>query len=50
MLAAENLAGVDIFVVDNLNAEVLAPGGNIGRVTIWSKAAIERLDNERLFL
>jgi len=28
----------------------LAPGGNIGRRTIWTKSAVEKLEKERLFL
>ena len=48
--AAKNVAGVDISSVKNLNVELLAPGGNPGRMTIWSKAAIDELNKERLFL
>lgn len=40
--AAENL-GLSVCRVDNLNVELLAPGGMPGRLTIWSKAAIEKL-------
>ncbi len=50
MLAAENLQGVEISVVNNLNAEMLAPGGDIGRTTVWSKSALEKLDKEKLFI
>lgn len=48
--SAKNVAGVDISSVKNLNLELLAPGGNPGRVTIWSKAAIDELSKEKLFL
>ena len=48
--AAKNVAGVDITSVRNLNVGLLAPGGNPGRVTIWSKAAIDELNNGNLFL
>jgi large subunit ribosomal protein L4e len=41
--AAKNL-GLDVCLVKNLNAEVLAPGGMPGRLTIWSKSAIEKLE------
>jgi len=41
--AARNLPGVDVCLVENLNAELLAPGGQPGRLTIWSKAAVEKL-------
>jgi len=50
MLAAENLHGVEVSVVNNLNAELLAPGGDIGRTTVWSKAALEKLSKEKLFI
>ncbi len=42
--AARNLPGVDVAVVKNLNAEMLAPGTHAGRLTLWSKSAIEQLD------
>jgi large subunit ribosomal protein L4e len=41
--AARNLPGVDVVDVNNLNAEILAPGGHLGRLTLWSEAAIEKL-------
>jgi large subunit ribosomal protein L4e len=50
VLATENLQGFDVSVVNNLNAELLAPGGNIGRRTIWTKSAVEKLEKEKLFL
>ena len=42
-LAARNLSGVDITDVANLNAELLAPGTHAGRLTVWTKSAIEQL-------
>ncbi|MDI6847471.1 MAG: 50S ribosomal protein L4, partial [Candidatus Bathyarchaeia archaeon] len=42
--AARNVPGVDIVTVDNLNAEILAPGTHPGRLTIWTSSAIERLN------
>jgi large subunit ribosomal protein L4e len=48
--SSKNVAGVDISSVKNLNVSLLAPGGNPGRVTIWSKAAIDELNNGNLFL
>jgi len=41
--AAKNLPGVDVCFVENLNVELLAPGGQPGRLTIWSNSAIEKL-------
>jgi len=42
--AARNLLGVDVSTVNNLNAELLAPGTHPGRLTIWTKSAFEKLD------
>jgi len=49
MSAARNLQGVDICIVKNLNAELLAPGTNAGRLTLWTDKAIEVMEKERLF-
>lgn len=40
---ARNIPGVDITTVSGLNAELLAPGGVPGRLTIWTEGAIARL-------
>jgi large subunit ribosomal protein L4e len=42
--AASNLPGVDVAMINNLNAEMLAPGTHPGRLTVWTNGAIERLD------
>ncbi len=42
--AARNLPGVDVTVLRNLNAELLAPGANPGRLVIWAKSAFTALD------
>ncbi|MFB6144635.1 MAG: 50S ribosomal protein L4 [Candidatus Nanohaloarchaea archaeon] len=47
--AASNLAGVDVSLVDQLNAEKLAPGTEPGRLVVWSEKAVERLDEEELY-
>jgi large subunit ribosomal protein L4e len=47
--AAPNVAGVEVVRVDNLNAELLAPGTNPGRITLFTESAIERLGKENLF-
>ena len=47
--AAGNLPGVDVSVVDQLNAEKLAPGAEAGRLVVWSEKSLERLDEEGLF-
>ncbi len=38
-----NLPGVDIVTPNELNAEILAPGTHAGRLTIFSKGAIEEI-------
>lgn len=47
--SARNILGVDIVTVESLNAELLAPGTQPGRLTLWTQGALERLDKERLF-
>ncbi|MCZ7392862.1 MAG: 50S ribosomal protein L4 [Candidatus Methanoperedens sp.] len=42
--AARNLAGVDIVILDQLNAELLAPGTHAGRLTIFTESAIAKLE------
>jgi large subunit ribosomal protein L4e len=42
--AAENLPGVDIAIVKNLNAELFAPGTHPGRLTVWTNSAIGKLN------
>ncbi|MFX1562693.1 MAG: 50S ribosomal protein L4 [Promethearchaeota archaeon] len=41
--AASNLPGTKVVYVTKLNAEILAPGTHPGRLTIWTKSAIEQL-------
>lgn len=43
--AFRNLPGVDIVSPKQLNTEVLAPGGDIGRLTLFSAKAFEELRN-----
>jgi len=42
--AAKNIPGVDAVTVNNLNAEILAPGAHPGRLTIWTRSAVEKLN------
>jgi len=44
MEAARNISGVEVATVNNLNAEILAPGTHPGRLTIWTNSAIGKLD------
>lgn len=47
--AAENIPGIDIVSVKNLNAAVLAPSAKPGRLTLFTDAAIEKITKEKLF-
>ncbi|MDP3918920.1 MAG: 50S ribosomal protein L4 [Nanoarchaeota archaeon] len=47
--AAQNMQGIDICNVKDLNAELLAPGTDAGRLTIWSDKAIELMEKEKLY-
>jgi large subunit ribosomal protein L4e len=42
--AANNIPGVQVTTVLNLNTEMLAPGTHPGRLTVWSNGAIEQLN------
>ena len=42
--AANNIPGVDVAKVNDLNAEMLAPGTHPGRLTLWTNSAIEQLN------
>ncbi len=48
--AADSLPGVETVSVKSLNAFLLSPGAQAGRLTIWTKGAIEVLGKERLFV
>lgn len=42
--AARNIPGVDVVAAKDLSAEDLAPGGDLGRLTVWTKAAVEAME------
>jgi large subunit ribosomal protein L4e len=48
--SASNIPGVDVVKVSNLNVELLAPGAEYGRLTLFTEGAMERLDKEKLFI
>ena len=50
MKAAVNIPGIEIKEVRNLNTELLAPGAEIGRATLFTKEAIEQMSKDSLFL
>ena len=41
--AAENIPGVEVALVADLNVEILAPGTHPGRLAVWTTSAIEKL-------
>ncbi|MGM5482875.1 MAG: 50S ribosomal protein L4 [Nanobdellota archaeon] len=47
--AARNVAGVNVVLVNKLNAKALAPNANIGRCCIFTKKALDKLAKENLF-
>ena len=44
--AGRNLPGVEVALMDGLNVELLAPGTHLGRLTVWSQSAIEKLNEK----
>jgi large subunit ribosomal protein L4e len=42
--AARNLPGMQVASVENLNAELLAPGTHPGRLTVWTSSALEKVE------
>ncbi|MBR9700842.1 50S ribosomal protein L4 [Candidatus Woesearchaeota archaeon] len=48
--AAANIPGAEVVPVEALNAETLAPGTHPGRLTLYTKSAMERLEKEGLFM
>jgi len=48
--AAANLVGIDVIVVKNINAALLAPAAEPARLTIWTKSALEVMEKEKLFI
>jgi len=47
--AVANIPGVDLTLVERINAELLAPGAHPGRLAVWSESAIKRLEEAKLF-
>jgi large subunit ribosomal protein L4e len=48
--AVNNIPGVSIVNIKNLNAEILCPGNCPRRSSLWTKEAIEILNKERLYM
>lgn len=50
MKSAKNIPGIDIIRIRSINAQLLAPGCSIGRLTLLTKSAVEKLDKDKLFI
>ncbi|MBI5635741.1 50S ribosomal protein L4, partial [Candidatus Micrarchaeota archaeon] len=48
--ACRNIPGVDFSKVGELNIELLAPGGQAGRLTVWTQDALDKMEKEQLYL
>lgn len=48
--SARNICGVDIVTLKQVNAELLAPGADIGRLTLFTKSALEKMSKEKVFM
>ncbi len=44
--AARNMAGVDVCSIQNVRANLLAPGGRPGRATVWSESALTKMEHD----
>ena len=47
---AQNIPGVEIVPVHSLHTKHLAPGCHPGRLTLFTKNAIEKIEKEKLFM
>jgi large subunit ribosomal protein L4e len=47
--AAQNIPGVDVVKVSNLNASLLAPGTDIGRAALFTESALAKMEEQKLF-
>ncbi len=50
MTSAKNIPGIDIVEISRISAELLAPGTHPGRLTIFTQAAIQKMEKEKLFI
>ncbi|MFT4325897.1 MAG: 50S ribosomal protein L4 [Candidatus Woesearchaeota archaeon] len=48
--SANNIPGLDVVVVDKVNASLLAPGTHAGRMTFFTTKALDEMQERRLFL
>ncbi|MBT3408132.1 50S ribosomal protein L4 [Candidatus Woesearchaeota archaeon] len=48
--SARNILGIEIVKVNQINAKLLAPGSQPGRLTLFTKSAIETMQKNKLFM
>ena len=48
--ASRNIPGTDIIKIDNLSIDNLAPGGNPGRMILWTQSAFKELDKYEVMI
>jgi large subunit ribosomal protein L4e len=48
--SCSSIPGVEVVNVKNINAELLAPGASIGRMTFFTEKAVEIMEKEKLFM
>ncbi|MDD2678761.1 MAG: 50S ribosomal protein L4 [Candidatus Nanoarchaeia archaeon] len=48
--SSKSMQGIESVQVNNLNVTLLAPGGEPGRITVWTKEAINELAEKNLFM
>ncbi|MFP4117628.1 MAG: 50S ribosomal protein L4 [Candidatus Woesearchaeota archaeon] len=48
-ISAPNIPGVDVVRVNELNVGLLAPGADLGRITLYTESAIKQLKERSLF-
>ena len=48
--SVSNIPGIDVVEIKNINSELLAPGTQAGRLTLYTEKAISLLNKEKLFL
>lgn len=48
--SAGNIAGVEVVKINSLNAEMLAPGAKPGRLTLFTRSAVKKLEDEKLWM
>ena len=48
--SAQNILGISVVKAKDLNAELLAPGSDIGRMAFFTEAAIKEIQEKKLFV